>query len=79
MVVLSVRFAFYVFDVYIGAFDGSHDCKGNMLDWDKRFHTSIEGNFMMNNKQVVFFCLNKLSVISLTFFFTTVLFHETGT
>ena len=36
MAVLSVRFALYVFDVYIDVFDGRHDCQGNMLDFMKR-------------------------------------------
>ena len=73
--VLSVWIALYVGDVFIDVFDGSHGYKVNMLDWDKKCHISFEGNFMMNNEQVFF---NKLSVISLTFFFTTVLFHEAG-
>ena len=32
LAVLSVRFALYVFDVYIDVFDGRYDCQENMLD-----------------------------------------------
>ena len=46
--VVRVGFALYVFDLYIDVFDGSHGCKGNMLDAGKNCHRSIEENFMMN-------------------------------
>ena len=49
---MRVGFALYVFDLYIDVFDGSHGCKGNMLDTGKNCPRSIEGNFMMNK----FFC-----------------------
>ena len=71
LAVLSVRYALYVFDVYIDVFDVSRDCKGNMLDSGKRCNKSIERNFMMNTF-LGFFCFNEFPFISLTFFCTIV-------
>ena len=53
--------------------------RGTCLIGIKKCHKSLEGNFTMNDEQAFgFFGFNKLSVISLTFFFTNLLFHETG-
>ena len=71
LAVLSVRYALYVFDVYIDVFDVSRDCKGNMLDSGKRCNKSIERNFKMNTFLGVF-CFNEFPFISLTFFCTIV-------
>ena len=62
---MSVRFALYIFDVYTNVFDGSHDCKGDMLDWDNKCHKSIERNFMVNDEQdFAFFILIKFHLSS---------------
>ena len=45
---MIVRFALYVFNVYVDVFDGRHDCQGNMFDLGKKSHKSIKGNFMLN-------------------------------
>ena len=46
---MSVRFALYVFDVYVDVFDGRYVYQGNMLDWVKKFNKSIEENFMIKS------------------------------
>ena len=43
MAVLSVRFALYIFDVYIDVFDGTYDCQGNMLHGGKKMSQIYRG------------------------------------
>ena len=31
----------YIFNAYKDVVDGSHDCKGSILDWGKKCHKSI--------------------------------------
>ena len=63
MAILSVRFALYVFDLYIDVFDGRHDYRGNMLDRGKNLSQIYRAELYVE-KVLTFFVLNKLSVIS---------------
>ena len=43
MAVLSVRFALYIFDVYIDVFDETYDCQGNILHGGKKMSQIYRG------------------------------------
>ena len=55
---MSVRFALYVFDVYIDVFDGRYDCQGNMLDWGKKMSQIYRGELHDENIFAFFVLIN---------------------
>ena len=56
--VLSVRFALYVFDVYIDVFNGRYDCQGNMRDRGKKMSQIYRGELHVENIFAFFVLMN---------------------
>ena len=55
---MSVRFALYVFDVYIDVFDGRYDWQRNMLDWGKKMSQIDRGELHDGNAFAFFVLIN---------------------